>query len=254
MPEGPEVKKYCTFVESIILNEQLTDITILSGKYIEKRPTHLDKIKEHFPLIVVDVFVKGKSIFIRLEKSFTIIIVHGMTGKWKLEKTKNSRIHINMKYNDLYLEDSRNFSTITICNSEKEYESRLNKLGPDVLSDHMSYDTFYSRLNLKSKTLVSVVLLDQNKICGIGNYLRCEILWYAGIDSKKRCCDLTQEEQDRLYNSSVNICRYFANKTYILRYTPNDFERTWFVYMQDKDPFEKPVYKTKINSRTFHHI
>lgn len=254
MPEGPEIKSYCKFVESIILNEDIKDITILSGKYIQNNPKNLDKIKKNFPLNVQDVFVKGKTIFIKLEKSFTLIIVHGMTGKYKLEKTKNSRIHIEMKYNDIYLEDPRNFSTFTICDSEKDLEDRLNKLGPDVLSDLITYNTFYSRINFKSKTLISVVLLDQTKICGIGNYLRCEILWYAGIDGKKRCCDLTQEELDRLYNSSVNICRYFASKSYYLRYTPFDFGRTWFVYMQDKDPFNKPVYKTKINSRTFHHI
>jgi formamidopyrimidine-DNA glycosylase len=94
-----------------------------------------------------------------------------------------------------------------------------------ALNDSITFDTFYSRLNKKPKSKIAVALLDQNLISGIGNYLRCDILWYAKINGDTRIGELTTSQKTDLYNASRNICRYYADLSYELDFTPEDYER-----------------------------
>jgi endonuclease-8 len=254
MPEGPEVLGYYNYIQPILKNKTLNILDILSGKYLKKELINYDAFIAKLPSKITNVIVKGKTIFISLENDTSLVITHGMTGYWSSDNEKHARVKfvLDSEVSELFYVDPRNFGSIIICLNKEELYFRENKLGPYVLNDSMTFDTFYSRISKKSKSKIAVALLDQNLISGIGNYLRCDILWYAKIDGDTRICELTTSQKTDLYNASINICRYYADLSYELDFTPEDYERDFYIYMEEDDVYGNQVYTKTLNCRTFH--
>lgn len=255
MPEAPEVYDYYKFVKNILNNETITCFDLLSGKYTKKIPNNYNKLKKLLPLKIKCIFVKGKNIYILFENNYGIIFTHGMTGYWSDIEEKHSRIHIKTNSDkDLYFVDPRNFGRVSIVCSLYEFKEKVDYLGPYVLNKKITFDIFYSRINLKPNTKIGIILMDQKYISGIGNYLRCDILWYSKICPDTKIKDLTNEQKKSLFINTINICRYYCGFSYNLKFTPDDFDRENFIYMQETDPFGNNVYKKTFGSRTLHYI
>lgn len=249
MPEGPEIRNYFLYIKPILDNEIIIKHELLSGKYTTKKSIlNVEKLEN---LKIIDVILKGKTIFIKCENNISIVFVHGMTGYYSTEKEKHSRFVLYLKDNNLYYNDPRNFGTITVCKTEEEFNKAFNKLGPDILNDSVSYEEFYSRINKKSKLEIGSVLLDQNIICGIGNYLRCDILWYSKINHHRKIGSLSIDEKKLLYDASINIIRYHAGLEYELDFEP---EEDFFIYMQYYDLYGNEVIREKYKGRTIHYV
>lgn len=249
MPEGPEIRNYFLYIKPLLIGRTIRKVEVLSGKYTSKLTIpNIDRIQD---LTVSEVLVKGKTIFIKCEYGLSIVFVHGMTGYYSTTREKHSRIQLQMETSCLYYNDPRNFGTIKICNTETDFQSIYDALGPDILNNEVSYEEFYFKLLKKPKSRIGVSLLDQKLICGIGNYLRCDILWYSKIHHDRTIGSLTEDDLNRLYIASVNIIRYHAELGYDLEYEP---ENEFFVYMQDKDIFGNPVKTEKYRGRTVHYV
>lgn len=257
MPEGPEVLGYYNYIQPILRNKTLNMLDILSGKYLKKELINYDALIAKLPSKIDDIIVKGKTIFISLENDTSLVITHGMSGYWSSNNEKYSRIKFELggkdrESSELFYVDPRNFGSMIICLNKEELYFRQDKLGPSILTDNITFDIFYSRLNKKFKSKIAVALLDQNLISGIGNYLRCDILWYAKINGDTRIGELTNKEKIDLYNASRNICRYYAELSYELDFTPEDYERDFFIYMEEHDIYGNQVSTKILNGRTFH--
>ena len=167
-----------------------------------------------------------------------------MTGYYSNELEKHSRIVFNFlnETNKLYYNDTRNFCTLTIHITKKDFENAFNTLGPDILNTSVSYEEFFYRLKKYPNTKIGIALLYQKIICGIGNYLRCDILWY---------CKINYDRKIKLYDACINMIKYHANQSHSLNYmSKNNF----FVYNQKEDIFGNKVNKIKINNRTIHYV
>ena len=256
MPEGPEVLEYYNYIQPILNNKTLNILDILSGKYLKKNIINYDVFTDKLPSKITDVMVKGKTIFICLENDTSLVITHGMSGCWSSDNEKHARVKFvlskDSEVSELFYVDPRNFGSIIICLNKEELYFRENKLGPYVLNDSITFDTFYSRLNKKPKSKIAVALLDQNLISGIGNYLRCDILWYSKINGDTRIGELTSSQKTDIYNASINICRYYSDLSYELEFTPEDYDRDFFIYMEEDDIYGNQVFTKTLNGRTFH--
>ena len=64
-----------------------------------------------------------------------------------------------------------------------EKHTYISRLGPDVLDKDIDHKTIFSRLTNKKfrNRAFASLYLDQSFLAGIGNYLRTEILWSAGL-------------------------------------------------------------------------
>ena len=248
MPEGPEVRKYFQYIYPILNNKTILNLEILSGKYINKGIPNIDKVKNK---AIQEVLLKGKSIFVRCEDDITLVFVHGMTGCYSTNADIHSRISLYLNNSTLYYNDPRNFGTLTIYTTQKDFAKAWDSLGPDILNTEVTYEEFYSRLLTKPKSKLSLALLDQKLIAGIGNYLRCDILWYTKIHYERTISSLTEDEKVSLYDASFNIIRYHADLPHSLIMIPkNEF----FVYMQESDIFGNKVKRIELNSRTVHYV
>ncbi len=250
MPEGPEVLNYYIFIKPILENKTIQNLEILSGKYVNKGIQNLEKVKN---VKIKEVLLKGKTIFVKCDTDISLVFVHGMTGYYSKDAEKHSRIAFNFQDVDtnLYYNDPRNFGTINIYTSKENFDKAWNSLGPDILNTEVDIKEFYSRIDKYPKMKIGIALMEQKLLAGIGNYLRCDILWYCKLHYERKIGTLTENEKEKLYHASINMIKYHANFEHNLKYLPkNEF----FVYQQNKDIFNNKVIQAKFNNRTIHYV
>lgn len=257
MPEAPEVLDYFLFLKYRLINRQLLSLSFMSGKYKRQAPNGYEYLLQHLPLTITHVYVKGKTIFVVLkEGTFSLVFTHGMTGCWTDElDVPHARLRLDCADSQpVFFVDPRNFGRVTILTTTRDLKREVLRLGPYVLSKTFTVDEFMSRLRAHPKKKIGIVLMDQTVISGIGNYLRCDILWYSRLKSDVEVRDLTTSQFHTLYNACVNMTRFYAGLKNTLTITPQMFGRHTFVYMQPTDPYGKQVIQRNLASRTVHEV
>ena len=90
-----------------------------------------------------------------------------------------------------------------------EQHDYLEKLGPDLLHPDTSYkkvldryrdDTFQNRK-------VATLLLDQSFLSGVGNYLRAEIMFVAGVHPDLKLRECSDEQKEKMAEASMELAR-----------------------------------------------
>lgn len=256
MPEGPEVKQFVDNLNHNFRYFMIKSVNVLSGRYLKKSIDNLNSLvnKE-----IKSFNCKGKFIWIDLD-DVIIFNTLGMTGNWSREKTKHSRIEFTFYENDtLYFNDIRNFGTFQV-KTRNDLEKKLKSIGPDMLSDPP--DNFVSLMRKKNNKNICEVLMNQNVISGVGNYIKAESLWYSRINPHAIIKDLTDENLDTLDKA----IRFVINKSYdeqgasIQSYYTFDGEsgnatQGFVVYGKDKDYNGHNVIKEEtLDKRTTHWV
>lgn len=216
MPEGPEVTIIRENLNNYLEGFYLIDFTIFpSSRYSNKTPDNLLSVAKCLPLKLESVKSKGKLIYWRFEKNFTLLNTLGMSGIW----TKECKIHTSVKMDfvrgknkrSVFFIDSRHFGTLKFLKNPSDLEEKLKKIGPDILNDHtFSFEDYKKRMEKYSHYNITKAMMDQKIISGIGNYLKSEILYNAKISPLRKVNDLEEKELYKLYSSSKKI----INKSY----------------------------------------
>jgi formamidopyrimidine-DNA glycosylase len=81
----------------------------------------------------------------------------------------------------------------------------IQTLGPDPISTPTFHDDFPYRLRQNPARTVSAALLDQETIAGLGNMLKCEILFAVRFSPAARVSTLLASQIDRLASSTVAL-------------------------------------------------
>ena len=209
MPEGPEVK---------VVTDWL-DLTYRSCVIIDN---------QRFPEIngycINHIHCKGKQIFFVLVKQDSSRLYLnarlGMTGRFTDNPTPIGRFWLKLKLTTID-------GSLKITVSEKElhyhicyfghigmmtndqYIEKLDQLGPDLLSEHVDYNVWVTKIKNKriANKQICDFLLEQKYFCGIGNYLKCDILYICKIRPDRPLKLLTDEEIHLLYYYSINIIK-----------------------------------------------
>lgn len=164
---------------------------------------------------VVEVGSKGKLLYIHLHANQIppmravvdrwLHINHGMSGGWKyptfggpwdgLGKHDAWSITTQGGQETTYY-DARRFGTLKLLNSAEHLEA-LEKLGPDVLT--ATQEQIYGSIGGGSHNqTIRQVLLNQNRVSGIGNYLVSEILYRASVNPARKLGDVYIGEIQRI--------------------------------------------------------
>lgn len=252
MPEGPEVRITTDFLKTYI-GKSLTNFGILSGRYSKKGCIDNDVIAK-LPATIKDINCKGKFIYFEIESdqgNYYLFNTLGMTGNWGSKLTNHSRcVFLINDVETLYFNDIRNFGTLKFIGSKKELDKKLNSLGPDVLVSHIDNLEFRNRFMNKHNKTIAECLMDQSVICGVGNYLKSEILYASKISPNRLVKDISINEWESLCLNSMEIARrsYELGGATIKDYRSptganGEFSRKFAVYNCKLDPKNNIILK-----------
>ncbi|HSW89621.1 MAG TPA: bifunctional DNA-formamidopyrimidine glycosylase/DNA-(apurinic or apyrimidinic site) lyase [Patescibacteria group bacterium] len=154
----------------------------------------------------------GKLLILDLSGGLSLAIHLKMTGRLTLLKPEEPLpehthviFHLTNKERLAY-SDYRRFGYIHILPTDKVNEHAfVAKLGKELLKDFTLEDL--EKLCAVSKRPIKTLLLDQEKIAGIGNIYACESLWIAKINPKRTANGLQQAEIQRLFASIEEVLK-----------------------------------------------
>lgn len=251
MPEGPEVRTFTDSLQSII-NDNLLSINVLGGRFSLNQ---FDDIKKLLPISILEVNCKGKLIYWKLLKDLYLVNTLGMTGSWSFKQTNHSHISFEFSKNLLYFNDIRHFGTIKFL-SNQDFEKKIKSLGPDMLSSPPNQIEFNKILNKNIN--ITKLLMTQNYLSGIGNYIKSEALYRAKISPHRKANDLSQLELSNLRDEIISVMKqsYQLQGATLANYYTMNQEKGKFtdflqVYGKITDPSGNSITKeTTLDGRT----
>lgn len=274
MPEIVEVKRYGDLIRKKMLNQNITQINILNGRYKKHGPPkYFNKLIP--PIKIIDVNTKGKLIYITFDNGYILLNTLGLSGGWTFkEKNKfifpnsieflnaksieqykdNSLNHLNVEFKTkngiLYFYDTLSYGTISITNLDG-LQKKLNSLGPDIMETNLN--TFTNRIKLKKHKKIGLVLMNQKIISGIGNYLRADSLWLAKISPHRLVNDLTDSDIKHIFNAILELTWGDYNQKKGIKKgiikgikLPYYYKRDFFVYYENKDIYGNDIKKEEL--------
>ena len=260
MPEAPEVRSMAQSLAKLWSGKTLTNVEVVSGRYVKNELTGLDTIKSLLPLRVVGVGVHGKFSYAILENETFAWFTMGMTGCWTKENNKHARVKFSFGGFDTYFTDMRNFGTVKFVRGKHKMIEKLESLGHDLIAEDMDNEEFVIRMQAKSKWQLCKALMDQTIIAGVGNYIKADSLWLAKLSPKKLVGDCTDEELINLKDCVRRIMlESFKSGGATIRTYKNidgeegEYGSRFLVYGRKEDPDGNPVVReTFSDNRTTH--
>ncbi len=245
MPEGPEVRIVTDSLERALRGRSITQITYHYGRYTKHGPPegHAE-ISSVLPQNVAVVSCKGKFIYIQLQNEWSIWNTLGMTGSWSSTPQKHSRAQLHLDDgSSVYFNDIRNFGTLKYVHGPALLQKKLKTIGPDMLAEDVDDTTFITRIRTKNARVITENLMDQAIVSGVGNYLKSECLYFAGISPHRACSSISDQALSRLNSTIKAVIRQSYKTGGATIYTFQNFEgekgqytSRFAVYNQKTDP------------------
>jgi len=207
MVEGPTAKAYAIRIGKEFDGEAVNDIFVKSLKrvhvplteFIGKKFVNADSLGKNILL-----FFDGLAIRVHL-MMFGAIHVYGVDEDLlKPERLVRLLIKGDGKKLVVY-----NAPIVEADRADKLLNRLKGELGPDPLSKDWSREKAIKRLKKHGNEKIGVVLLDQSVIAGIGNILRNEILFRAGINPERTVQSLSEEEIAKLIDECETLTQQF---------------------------------------------
>lgn len=152
--------------------------------------------------VVAAVRRRGKFLRIEFDDPGAALLSHlGMSGKWALRHTGEAdppAVRAELRIaggRRVVFSDKRRFGHFSVCLPADE--ARLARLGPEPLGPRFTGKRLAALLR-GSRRPVKSLLMDQDRIAGIGNIQAAEALWRAGIHPSRNSVDLGTRDAARL--------------------------------------------------------
>lgn len=207
MPEGPEIRLAADKIAAVLEDKVVEAVSF--GQ------PNMQRYAEDFQgQTVTHIETRGKAMLTHFNHGYTIYSHNQLYGIWKVSKRgkypKTNRTLRLALHTDTHSALLYSASDISVWLTEEiELHPFLAKLGPDILSNTLEWQSI--KKILKSKAFVgrrlSSVYLDQGFVAGIGNYLRTEILFDAGIHHDRKAKELSESELGALARSTLLMGR-----------------------------------------------
>ncbi len=207
MPEGPEIKRVAD-----ALTKQI------AGRTIDRLYFGLEPLKKWEARlngrVIKQVESHGKALLIALDNGLSIYSHCQLYGRWHFcnsqaypDSKRQLRMAIDCQERSALLYSA---SDIAVLDHEQRLQHPfLSKLGPDVLHESTTHEQLVERLasdRYRNRQLGSV-LTDQSFAAGLGNYLRCEILFVSGLHPRSRSRELDTRKLHELACTILTLAR-----------------------------------------------
>ena len=205
MPEGPEIHRAANRIAKALV-----------GKRLETVEFHYKTVEglEHFFLGKEVQYVKARSKGLLISVGDYVMYSHNqLYGRWTVNRATTKPRPTNRSLRVVF-GNGKNTARLWSATDieilepwELSGHPYLAKLGPDVADLEVDFaDVIAQVSNPKfTRRQLSGLLLDQSFLAGVGNYLRSEILFNAGISPYRKVGSLSKSELDSLAKSAIGI-------------------------------------------------
>jgi endonuclease-8 len=205
MPEGPEIRQAADQIAAV-LEGQVIEAATLEHESLRHAARHIVGHK------VEQVDCHGKALLTRFSSGKTIYSHNQLYGVWMVMErdvipvtNRALRIGLHTKTHSALLFSATDISLWDTA--EVHQHPFLKKLGPDVLAASTDVDALLGQLsNFKNRSLAALYL-DQGFIAGLGNYLRSEILFFAGVHPSQKPAQMDEKSLCKLARVTLEISR-----------------------------------------------
>ncbi|MCA1624902.1 MAG: bifunctional DNA-formamidopyrimidine glycosylase/DNA-(apurinic or apyrimidinic site) lyase [Acidobacteria bacterium] len=250
MPELPEVELVAKSLDNLTKNRQILTAELLRERLAPFNPPEdfSQKLKDSK---ITGVHRRGKHILFDLNNGQTLITHLRMSGRFLLlpvECELPKFTHAVFYFSDetrLVFSDQRHFGYMRIVETEKLRETKeLKNLAPEPFSDEFNQKYFRAVLKTSKRSLKEF-LLDQTKVCGLGNIYAAEAMFLARVNpqtpahslSVKKAGVLLEKIREVLAESIVHGSTLNINPENIDgSYYGGGYESSWRVYDREKQP------------------
>ena len=207
MPEGTEIRREADRIEAAIRGQKIEEIFF-----------GLDRLSEWTSTLtgttVENIGTRGKALLTTFDNGYTLYSHNQLYGKWMIRKrgtlpktNRQLRVALHTAKASALLYSA---SSIEVLPTEhlNDYPP-IARLGPDVLDTELKWRDVARRLRdpAFAGRALAALYLDQHFMAGIGNYLRSEILFTAGVNPSVRPKDLSTARIGKLARATLSISR-----------------------------------------------
>ncbi len=207
MPEGPEIRRAADRIETVLKDEEAVEVRFAFAHLQAHQP-------ELEGRVVTRVETRGKAMLTWFDDALAVYSHNQLYGRWYIRRKdglpairRQLRFSVRTNRGAALLYSASEI--VVLRSSEVEAHPFLAKLGPDPLHAGVTPTTIRRQLQdarFRRRNLAALYL-DQSFVAGIGNYLRSEILFAAGVHPQRRPIDLDVDEQRRLSRATLTITR-----------------------------------------------
>jgi formamidopyrimidine-DNA glycosylase len=219
MPELPEVESIRMQLERFLVNHTIERVEIKNSRIFEGEISRVIDRK------VIGIRRYGKVLVVDLDNGYSLMAHVKMTGQF-IYRGKNlpnpaplslkvtggvpgphTKVVFYLNHDSvLYFNDFRQFGWIEVVETKNvEQTGLVGKMGPEPFKD-LSLEKFQLIL-VKTRRPIKVVLMDQEKIAGVGNIYANDALWLSQIAPIRPSNSLTEDEQQRLFQAVESVLR-----------------------------------------------
>ena len=207
MPEGPEIKLAADKIAKDIVDRPLTEVSFAFDR-LKSFEAGLTAAR------IVSVTPKGKALLTRFSNQLSIYSHNQLYGVWYTRRAydypvtnRQLRLAIHTEKRSALLYSA---SDIEVLDDDQiAVHPFLQKLGPDVLEATTTVEIVLDRLQSKTfhRKGFPALLLNQHFLGGLGNYLRSEVLFVAGIHPTLRPVDCSIDQLQKLAAALLELPR-----------------------------------------------
>ncbi len=207
MPEGPEIRRAADEIARVLEDRVMERVSFTQAplRHQGKRFTGQR---------VVAIETRGKALLTHFDHGWSIYSHNQLYGVWQVARrdqlpdTRRSlRLRLSTDSHEALLYSASDISVWPTL--ELDHHPFLSRLGPDILSANLDWRTIAALLREARFTnrQLGALYLDQAFIAGLGNYLRSEILFDAGLHPSVTPAALTRAQLGRLARSTLALSR-----------------------------------------------
>lgn len=210
MPELPEVEAVARDLRTRIVGRTIRQAE-LRRERLAPDTTPRIFARDLSNAAVERVHRRGKHILVELVGGKTLIVHLRMSGRFLLldaDEPDPKFAHAVFHFGDdsrLVFDDQRHFGLMKVVKTGRLDETKeLAKLAPEPFSDEFSVEYLAGRLR-SSNRILKEILLDQTKVCGVGNIYASEAMFLSGISPKRRGSGLSVSRCAKLHGNIKDV-------------------------------------------------
>lgn len=205
MPEGPEIRRAADRIARAVVGCEAIEVCF-SFQHLKPYEKSLQGQR------VTAIETRGKAMLMHFESGLSVYAHSQLYGRWYvIQKGKSPRTNRSLRFaihthnKSALLYSASEIEVLTTTGIQRHHF--LSKLGPDVLAKGLAQATILERLSSPrfKRRRLHALLLDQGFVSGLGNYLRSEILFVAGLHPTCRAGDLSDVQALTLSHCIISV-------------------------------------------------